>query len=242
MNKTTREEKYTTEKRVVYQTVKKKKVKVKIPMVILALLVVYLIYYGIASFLSMHITNIYISGNSYYSDWEIIKMAKLDNYPSFTKYSTFKIADNLEKNDLIINAKVKRRYFTRIYIEVEENKPLFIDSTTKKVVLSDGTRYDGDFDLPTLVNSMDEKLYNKLIKKMKAVDDNVLRKISEIKYDPDDVDDERFLLTMNDGNYVYLTIIKFSMINDYNDIVATLDNKKGILYLNSGGYFKIMEN
>lgn len=242
MNKTTREEKYTTEKRVVYQTVKKKKIKFKLPMIILALLVLYLIYYGISSFLSMHITNIYISGNSYYSDWEIIKKAKLDNYPKFTKYSVFTIAKNLENDPLITDAKVKRNYFTRIYINIKENRPLFIDSSNNKVVLSDGTTYDGEFDLPVLVSSIDKDLYTKLVKKLKSIDDDVLRKISEIKYDPDEVDDERFLLTMNDGNYAYVTIIKFKMINDYNDIVKTLDNKKGILYLNSGGYFKIMEN
>ena len=32
-----------------------------------------------------------------------------------------------------------------------------------------------------------------------------------------------------------------SFINSYNDIVKQFDNKKGILYLNSGGYFDIFE-
>ena len=77
---------------------------------------------------------------------------------------------------------------------------------------------------------------------MRKVKSEVLNKISEIVYAPDEVDDERILLTMTDGNYVYLTLKKFSVINDYNDIVKEFDNKKGILYLNSGGYFKIMEN
>jgi hypothetical protein len=70
----------------------------------------------------------------------------------------------------------------------------------------------------------------------------VFRKISEIKYDPDEVDKERILFTMTDGNYVYITMLKFYLLNDYNSIVKEFDNKKGILYLNSGGYFKIIEN
>ena len=42
---------------------------------------------------------------------------------------------------------------------------------------------------------------------------------------------------MNDGNYVYVTMSKFSSINKYLDIVKTLDSKNGILYLDYGNYF-----
>jgi len=46
---------------------------------------------------------------------------------------------------------------------------------------------------------------------------------------------------MNDGNYVYLTLTKFKQINYYEDVLEKLDGKKGILYLDSGNHFKIME-
>ncbi|MBD9085093.1 cell division protein FtsQ, partial [bacterium] len=68
-----------------------------------------------------------------------------------------------------------------------------------------------------------------------------LKRISEIKYDPNSVDEERFLFTMNDGNYVYLTLIHLEKINNYVDILKNFENKKGILYLDSGEYFKVME-
>ena len=74
---------------------------------------------------------------------------------------------------------------------------------------------------------------------MVQLDIDILNKISEIKYDPDEVDDERFLFSMTDSNYVYLTLNKIEKINNYNDIVKQFENKKGILYLNSGGYFEI---
>lgn len=77
---------------------------------------------------------------------------------------------------------------------------------------------------------------------MRKVDIDILKRISEIEYNPNNVDSERFLLTMNDNNYVYLTLYKFESINSYIDIVKNLENKKGILYLDSGEYFKIMEN
>ena len=44
---------------------------------------------------------------------------------------------------------------------------------------------------------------------------------------------------MNDGNQVYITINRLNLLNKYIDIVKKLDNKNGILYLDSGNYFEI---
>ena len=81
-----------------------------------------------------------------------------------------------------------------------------------------------------------------MITKFALINPDILDNISEIKYDPDSVDKERFLLTMSDGNYVYITLSKCSNINNYLKYIKEFNNKKGILYLNSGEYFKIMEN
>ena len=81
---------------------------------------------------------------------------------------------------------------------------------------------------------------------MSSVDKNILEQISEIKYEPNDKDDGRFLLSMVDGNYVYITINKINMMNSYMDIMLEMqrkfENKHGILYLDSGKYFKVLEN
>ena len=63
--------------------------------------------------------------------------------------------------------------------------------------------------------------------------------ISEIEYSKNTYDDKRFLLYMNDGNEVYITISRVDLLNKYIDIVKKLNNKKGILYLDSGNYFEI---
>ena len=47
---------------------------------------------------------------------------------------------------------------------------------------------------------------------------------------------------MNDGNEVYITSKKAEMLNKYIEIVKKLDNKKGILYLDSGNYFEIKKS
>ena len=37
-------------------------------------------------------------------------------------------------------------------------------------------------------------------------DNSILYRISQIEYKPNDIDEERFLLYMIDGNYVYISL------------------------------------
>ena len=89
-------------------------------------------------------------------------------------------------------------------------------------------------------------LYNiiEFITKFLSLNMDVITRISEVKYDPNNVDNERFLLTMNDGNFVYLTLAYFDKMDSYVsirlDIISKYGEKKGILYLDSGEYFKIL--
>jgi len=46
---------------------------------------------------------------------------------------------------------------------------------------------------------------------------------------------------MNDGNEVYITLSKITKINKYNEIYSSMDNKKGIIYLDSGDYIEVKE-
>lgn len=77
---------------------------------------------------------------------------------------------------------------------------------------------------------------------MGTLNRDVLVRISEIEYNPNDIESNRFLLYMNDGNYVYLTLNKFTKINNYLDIIKNFENKKGILYLDYGNHFTIMND
>ena len=126
-----------------------------------------------------------------------------------------------------------------VYIQIEENRPLFINHSTNKTILLDKSETEDKFSVPTLINYIPDVIYDEFVNKMGIINIDILDKISEIKYDPDEVDDSRFLLTMNDSNYVYVSLNKLDKINNYNDIVKQFDNKKGVLYLNSGGYFEI---
>ena len=220
----------------------KKKIRIKFFNIFLFLTFVLIIVGSVYKIVNLKITNIYIKNNYYLTDLEVIETAKIKDYPSTFQNSCKKIEKRLEKNPLIKTAKVKKTYFTRVYIDIEENPLLFYDVNISKIVLKDGTTFSGNYDVPTLINQVPKKVYKKMLTKFALIKPDILDNISEIKYDPDSVDKERFLLTMSDGNYVYITLSKCSNINNYLKYIKEFNNKKGILYLNSGEYFKIMEN
>ena len=185
-----------------------------------------------------NISNIYISGNDYLKDQEIIKIAKLEDYPSVFRSFNFVIKKRLVSNDMIISAKVHKRG-TKVYIEVVENRPILYDSNTSNVIMLDKTKKETDAITPYLVNYVPDTIYDKFIECLTKVKPDVLYRISDIEYNPNTVDLERFYLTMTDGNYIYITLNNFNKINNYIEMVKQFQGKKGILYLDAGEYFEI---
>ena len=216
---------------------KKRKLKVKNLLIVLLIFIVILL--GVAFLTDVKLNNIIVKGNSLYSDWEIIEMAGLDDYPSSLKTLSSTVEKRLEENDYIKKAKVTRPSLTKIVIDVEENLPLFYYLPENKTILTDKTEVTDNFPVPTVINYVPDNIYSDFLKSMSSIDYDIIKRISEIKYDPNEVDDGRFFLTMNDGNQVYLTLNKFTKLDDYLDIIKEFDNKKGILYLDSGEYFEV---
>lgn len=222
---------------------KKKRVKLKIVPFLIALVVIVIIVAIYKTLSSLPIENIYIKGNNYLSDQTIIENAKIDDYPSFLKTTSSQIKKNIKKNPYIESVTVKKKFFGKIYITVEEKNLLYRDSETNKIILEDKSELvdNNEHQLPILLNYIPDTKYDSFIKGMNNVTETVKAQISEIKYYPNEQDDERFLLYMNDGNSVYLTLTKFKQINYYEDVLDMLEGKKGILYLDSGNHFQIME-
>ena len=153
------------------------------------------------------------------------------------QYKTLKkIADfvNLSIDDLVYQKEDFQTFRNKLHhrIKVSDELDLLVEVLEHKEI-------DYYYKLSQVLVSdiQDKKLYDKLVNKFKKVNDNTYQSISEIKYDPNDIDKERFLLSMNDGNYVYVTMSKFDNINDYLEISKTLGTKNGILYLDYGNYF-----
>lgn len=216
-----------------------KKRKFSIKKFSLFLLILFFISLFIYVLSFIRITNIYVSGNVLLEDQKIIDDANLSNYPSIFTLDYY-IKESLKQNELIKDVVISRRGRS-IYLKVFENYPIYYYTHNDETILLDGRNSKNKYLIPIVVNYIPDTIYADFKSEMMKVNHEIINRISEIRYSPDSVDEGRFLLTMNDGNYVYLTITKWNNINEYMNIIKEFPNKKGILYLNAGNSFEVRE-
>ena len=220
--------------------VKVKKRKLNFKKVIIAIIVLVILVLSINYIKNKKITNIYITGNNILTDKEIIDLSILKNYPSF--YFTFKnkIKKEILANSYIKDVKIIKQLPSKIYLDIEEYKPICIYDN--KIILENGKTVDNTYNIkniPILINYPEDLL--EFVSKFTLVNNEVLTKISEIKYDPSPVDDKRYSLYMDDGNLVYITLSKITKLNNYIGIYNSMEDKKGIIYLDSGDYVELKD-
>ena len=216
-----------------------KKRKLKLSRVFFVFTLLAIIGIGVYYVMQIPVRGYYISGNTYYTDEEILEKTKLNEYPSYLFTTSFLVSQRVRKDELINNIKIKKTLTGMFKVEVNENKVLFYDATKQKSVLKNGKEVSYfNENLPVLVNQVEnKKVYKKFLERLDRLDPGIIKNVSEIKYDPNDIDKERFLFSMNDGNYVYLTLSKFNNISKYLEISNTISDRNGILYLDYGNYF-----
>lgn len=227
---------------------KKGKRKIRFDRILIFLLIICILVWTTVLLFSIKISNIFVSNNNFLSDQYIIEKAKIDNYPSTVNNPAFVIKNTLEKDIYIKDVKVYKKGFTKVYIEVTENRPLFFYDYTGKTILEDGNSVDDKYQVATVINYITDNYYDEFVRQMATLSDDVLYMISEIKYDPTDSDDNRFLLTMRDGNYVYVNLFSykynkddksaFEMLNMYFTLRKDMPSENGILYLDYGNNFE----
>ena len=214
----------------------KKLFKILIIIVIISLLIIYLY--------NLRVKNIYVKGNKYLSDYEIIELAGLNNYPKMFSKTVFKIESKIKLSPYVKSVDVNKNLFGQITINISEYDILLKDQTDNKVYLSNYKKISLDdklYGVPSLINYVESNILKGFLEKLNAIDKDVLSKISEIEYKPNEYDKDLFLFYMNDGNYVYITTTRLLNINKYSSVLESLDGKKGILYLDSGNHFEILE-
>lgn len=215
---------------------KSKKRKVKIIPMTIAVLIVFSFLLLLVYLISLDTKNIFIRGNNLLNDQVIIEAAKLEDYPAFYRHTTSRIAKNIKKLPLVKEVKVKRQFFHVFEITLIEKEILFYDLSKEVYVLDDEStlkeNYE-DLDYPILLNYISDVVASNFIKNYMQIDKNLRSRISEIRYEPNEYDQNRFLLSMNDGNYVYINIISLDLLKHYDSIYASLEGKKGILYCDS---------
>lgn len=233
-----------------------KKVKVKkfsFKRLLVLILFLYLICSAIYYFFKIPIKSIYVKGNNVVSDTQIINAGGLQDYPPIFKAVGPNVKKKINDIDMIKDVKIRIDLHGKLTISISEYKVLFYDIIKKKIILEDNIEIDDNNDIksiPTLVNEVPSKIYEKLTKALLKVDNDTLALISEIEYSPssnngETIDNTRFLLRMNDGNTVYINLLNIKNLNHYIEIYSTLNEQKGFLYLDSSNeenfYFKRYE-
>ena len=221
---------------------RKRRLKIKNIIIFLIILLFFVgfVYYII----TMPIKNIYIKGNNILSDNVILNESGLIDYPSFLLTSSKKTQKKIKTNYFVDNVKVKKKIGNIIEIIVQEYKIVATIEEDDRIILSNGRIVENIYnikDIPILTNSVSEEVYNDFVKKFGDIDNSILRQVSQIEYSPVKVDNSRFLLYMDDGNLVYVTLTKIRKMNKYNDIKDKMSNKKGIIYLDSGDYVELKD-
>lgn len=224
------------------EKVKKKKIRWK--GLLIVILFCYLLFSCGYHIYKSPIKNIRIDGNYYLKDNYLIDYLNISNI-SLMKINKKEIKENLLKLDLISEAKINKSIFNHLSIEVVEEKVLFHNWNTKKLVLSNGENINYSkeyYGIPSLINYVPNDIYKNLVDGLKKIKKETLMLISEIEYSPSIVeekvvDDNRFVFRMNDGNLVYINTINIEKINSYLNIYEAIVSKNGnvtgCLYLDS---------
>lgn len=215
----------------------KRKLKLQGVFIILGLgLVIVLIGYYI---LTIPINNIVVNDQGILPTDEVIASLNLKDNASFLLTTTHAIKKNVLKNPLVHEVTVKKNLKGRIEIDIEEEKVLFYNSGTAKYVLANNKEVARSevLGVPTLINYTPSDIAKDLNKKLSAIDENIIALISEIEYSPDikngiTIDENRFILRMNDGNRIFINIANFQKLNSYQKLYNTIgESVKGTFYL-----------
>ncbi|MEE3343739.1 MAG: FtsQ-type POTRA domain-containing protein [Bacilli bacterium] len=224
---------------------RKKKRRLKIKNILIFLFVI-LVFFGAAFLIIMlPVKNIYVKGNDIISDEIILEAAHVDTYPSFLLTSSSKVKNNIEAIKWVDKVKVKKKLGNILEIDVNEYKAIVLMDNGNKVIISNGDIVDNEYnisDVAILNNEIPDNKRKDFADKFNKVNKNMLRQISQIEYSPVKVDEERFLLYMDDGNLVFITLTKIDKLNKYNKIKKELAGKTGIIYLDSGDYVELRDN
>ena len=220
---------------------KKKKKRLNIKRTLAFTLFIYIFCYGVYYLVNQPIKHIEIKGNNLVLDSEILKVSKLKDYPSIFKYSSRTLEKRIKTIKLVDNVDVKKWFGHIVKIEIEENKLLFYYED--KIALSSGNFIKNDLEnvygIPTFIGNINKDILNKFVKSFSELNDNIVYEMNEIEYYPSVnengkvIDDDRFKITMNDGNTIVANTKSVSVLNKYNDIYASLGGKLGTINLDT---------
>ncbi|WP_223596020.1 cell division protein FtsQ/DivIB [Neobacillus bataviensis] len=199
-----------------------------------------------------HVKTITLKGNEIYSKDEIIHKSGLSNNTNIWKVRKDAVVSKVEELPEINKAVVKRKWPNTIIIQVVEHKRIaYLKKDTSYLpvmengkILKERKTEMVPVNSPTLFDFKEGAALNEMVKELKKLPIEITNSISEIHYTPKKTDRYHVSLFMNDGFEVSATLKSFSekMVH-YPSIIGQLDpNKKGIIDLEVGSYFRAFES
>jgi cell division protein FtsQ len=198
-----------------------------------------------------HVKRITVEGNEMYTRSELISKTGLSTSTNIWKVKTKEIEAGLKGLSEIKNATVKIHWPNTVSIQVLEHQriaylekdSLYYPVMENGKILTSRKLAGIPVSSPILLGFKDGSVLNKMVSELNSLPSEILNSISEIHYSPKKTDQYHISLFMNDGFEVSATLRSFSdkMVH-YPSIISQLDpNKKGIIDLEVGSFFKAFE-
>jgi len=219
----------------IIETKKIRRKKLKIGRLLVLLLVIIFIVGITINIDNIKAKNIIVTGNKYIKVSKLLGIAKINESTSYFGQEK-NICKNLKEYKLLKSCKVKHNSNFELEIVIKEAKPLFYYQDSDKLMLNNNKMVDEEntYGVPGLINYVPKDVLDDFTKEFKKVNYDIIKSISDIEYTPSKnkdeevIDDKRFMLSMNDGNTIYINIKHMNILNKYNKIYSAINDKKGI--------------
>ncbi len=198
-----------------------------------------------------HINKIEVNGSTTYSHEELISMSGLSEKINIWKVNEKAIKSKLEDLPEIKSSSIKVNLPNTVKITINEYKRIayimkdksYLPVLENGKVLKKNKTAEIPATAPILIGFSEGNELNGMINELEVLPEVVLNSISEIHHTPKKTDTYHLTLYMNDGFEVSATVNSFSeKMSHYPSIISQLDpNKKGIIDLEVGSYFKAYE-
>lgn len=191
------------------QRIERRKRQRQIQYTVITILVLLILLFLIYMFTPLsRISHINITGNKNVSNSQIEKALDIKDNSRMYTYSKKKGINNLEKNDLIKNVEIDKQLPNTVNVKVTENDVVgIVKEKNKYVPIIEGNKelknYDGDIagSGPILDDFKgDDK--DSIIKALSNMSSDIRDMISEIKYAPEQNNQNRILMFMKDDMQV----------------------------------------
>lgn len=156
------------------------------------------------------------------------------------------VAKTLEKNEVVNEVTVKRKWDRTVQFYIKEWKAIaYVEKKeTFELLLSNGhmlkrPSIDTSRKLPILSNfHKKDKALKKVARQLEQMSPSIYELISEINYYPEEADD-KITIYMDDGNEVRALLFDFpEKLKYYPEMIAQLDtDEKGVLDIEVGAFF-----